>query len=954
MISDARRGHVSPGIYTEEKDILYSVKSLGITSLGLVGETLYGPAFQNVEISNWGEFVDYFGGTSSEKFKNGYPKYELPYVAKEYLTESNRLNVVRVLGLSGYNAGKPWVLWNENKPVLVLRSKMIYGVSKNICEAANDQPTEIVKEIKLDKYSQVKYSANCTTDGTGDVASSTAHTPNKFAIIINCIDGSGYASGLTYNVSLNPSDSDYIYNVIGDRPDAGTAPIYVEALYESHTDSDIKISGETSVSTAYSATCINSALTMDVSINKYYQIKSVVESGDSSSKFVAYTIEACDKVDGAINMSASTFSGFNFSAKTDAEYIYSGSTSGAIYSANMYLFSATTASSGLNFTDFKEQYRAAQTPWIVSDAVVKKSGSATTAEMRKLFKFITISDGDAANFQIKVSIQNIDVTNGNFDVVVRDFNDTDANPVVLETFRKCNLVEGDSNYIAFKIGSSDGGYMSKSKYILVEMAEGEDFAGAIPAGFLGYPMPNYGNKDMVFNMKYNTTFDPSIKAKKQYFGISNNTGIDRDVFTYKGKDFYKDEPDMITKGFHMDSALPSSVTVDNKTGYEFSCVNGKKNSSKENYVPRLINASYINETLYGDINTRKFTVCFYGGFDGWDVNRGERSNTDEFKATKYNVNGSMVFKEYNMDNDLNLPLDIPATAITSDYYAYLAGCRVFANPQDIDINLFATPGINWYDHNLLTEEIIDVIEDGEDGRNGDALYIMAAPGADSKIVTAQDAVEAFNEAEINSSYACTYFPWVMYYDSSNKRYINLPVTKDVVKNMASIDNNSYPWFAPAGSERGKVNCVKATYKTRLSDEDMLYEAGINPVKSFAQDGVMIWGNKTAYPVETPTNRINVRRMMIRVKKLIIDAAKHLIFEQYDEELEKQFRNIVEPILADVKANRGIADYRVITECTPETRDQHILPAKILVKPVNSLEYISISFNVYPESVEFEE
>mgnify|MGYP003304058531 CR=1 FL=1 len=117
MISDARRGHVSPGIYTEEKDVLYSVKSLGITSLGLVGETLYGPAFQNVEISNWGEFVDYFGGTSPDKFrKNGNPKYELPYVAKSYLEESKRLNVVRVLGLSGYIAGKPWVVWNGTKP----------------------------------------------------------------------------------------------------------------------------------------------------------------------------------------------------------------------------------------------------------------------------------------------------------------------------------------------------------------------------------------------------------------------------------------------------------------------------------------------------------------------------------------------------------------------------------------------------------------------------------------------------------------------------------------------------------------------------------------------------------------------------------------------------------------------------------------------------------------------
>jgi hypothetical protein len=95
-------------------------------------------------------------------------------------------------------------------------------------------------------------------------------------------------------------------------------------------------------------------------------------------------------------------------------------------------------------------------------------------------------------------------------------------------------------------------------------------------------------------------------------------------------------------------------------------------------------------------------------------------------------------------------------------------------------------------------------------------------------------------------------------------------------------------------------------------------------------------------------------MMIRVKKLIMESAKHLIFEQYDETLENQFKGIVEPILADVKANRGIIDYRVITESTPETRDQHILPAKILIKPTQALEYISISFTVYPESVQFEE
>ena len=569
--------------------------------------------------------------------------------------------------------------------------------------------------------------------------------------------------------------------------------------------------------------------------------------------------------------------------------------------------------------------------------------------MKKLFRFITISDGDAANFQVKVSIEKIDPKYGTFDVIVRDFNDVDSAPVVLERFANCNLVNGDAGYIAFKIGTSDGGFVAKSKYILVEMADGEDLSNSVPAGFLGYTMPKY-NGSSVLDIAYNTEFKPEIKAKKQYFGFSDISGIDSDIFAYKGRLFY-DNNEYTTKGFHMDSSIDSGTTVwiDGVPGYKFTSVSAKKVTA-DPYTPRIINADYINNTIYKDIKVRKFTVCFFGGFDGWDVHRDVRTNGDAYKASKYNVSGSTLFSNIiNVNSDLNLPLNLPSTAITTDYYAYLAGYRVFANPQDVDINLFATPGINWYDNTLLTEEAIDVIEDAEDGRGGDALYIMASPVS----VFADEVADAFADTEINSSYACTYAPWVMYYDSSNKRYLDLPVTKDVVRNMAATDNNSYPWFAPAGIERGNVNCIKAQYKTTLADEDKLYENRVNPVKTFAQDGVKIWGNKTAYNVDSPLNRINVRRLMIRVKKLVTNAAKNLIFTQYDDTLEKQFRGLIDPILAEVKSNRGISDYKIITEVTDETRDQHILPAKILIKPTPSLEYISISFVVYPESVSFE-
>ena len=133
MADNARGIHVSPGIYSKDTDITYAVKSLGITTLGLAGETLRGPAFQTMLVENWRDFQSIFGGTSTEKFRGSqYPKYELPYIAKSYLKESNQLQVCRVLGLSGYNAGPAWVITaqkddgGEKYPVAVLRSRGHY------------------------------------------------------------------------------------------------------------------------------------------------------------------------------------------------------------------------------------------------------------------------------------------------------------------------------------------------------------------------------------------------------------------------------------------------------------------------------------------------------------------------------------------------------------------------------------------------------------------------------------------------------------------------------------------------------------------------------------------------------------------------------------------------------------------------------------------------------------
>ena len=904
MISDARGGHVSPGVYTEERDVTYSAKSLGITNLGLAGETLKGPAFQAVEIKDWSEFVDYFGGTSPEKFKGtDYPKYELPYIAKSYLTESKNLNVVRVLGLSGYEAGsaytitaKPDIEGAKSQPVVVLRSKADYKgkVTGGTCsEKKSDAYRPWVESIEIKDYSGSTFNSRCEvvasaytvslsgtvsadTEGNKYLKDANGREVGSFALAITYKENPESASTtVTYNVSLNPAERDYIYNVFSTDPLTGTAPVYIEAVFD-------------------------------------YAFDELIQK---------------TKVGETITLAPAKSS---------------------------------------DYFDYKEAFRCAQTPWIVSEV---KTATNAAINLKKLFKFYTISDGNASNYQVKISIQRIRPDEGLFDVVVRDFYDSDNAQVVLEKFANLSMVEGSSNYIGLRIGTFDGGYVSKSKYITVMISDEDGIESCVPCGFLGYPVPEYGAEKKI-DLAYNTKFDDSIKPKRQYFGLNSDI-LDEDIVNYKGVAAYNNakydaDPSKLTNGFHLDSIIEansgSTVYVDSESGYKFTTVSPLQLKGMELRIPRIVDEDYMEETIYEDINLRKFTVYPYGGFDGWDIFRESRTNTDDYKATKYPMVSGCPFVKIGVADagneelvlDPTLNLNLPTNAITSDYYAYLAGYRQFANPSDVDINLFATPGIDFCNNTLLTEDALDMIEDQEDGRGGDALYVIDAP-MDEKSATL-DAVGVTDElerSEIASSYACTYWPWVKFYDKDAKMYIDLPVTKDVVRNMAATDNKSYPWFAPAGVERGTVDCVKAAYKTTLSDEDELYTNRINPIKTFAKDGVKVWGNKTLYDKETPLNRINVRRLMLRVKKLVVDASKSLIFEQYDSTLEKQFRSLVEPILADVKSNRGIYDYRIMTESTPETRDQHILPARILIKPTPALEYISLSFVVYPESVEFE-
>ena len=992
-----RGANSSPGIYTQITDLQYAANSLGITTLGLVGETLKGPAFEPIAISNWAEFQDYFGGTSTELFGGSkYPKYELPYIAKSYLQASDQLYVCRVLGLSGYNAGPAFVLYQiddnkKNKVIGILRSKAEYSKpSGDACDGNGDNPSFFVSSVDSNTAPTEYYATECGQE------TSTADTKNIHTIIKLTWDGVKTGSVV---VSVLPGSKNYIYNVLGSSPSSGSYPIYVEALYDLEIDNEKqiyctpineKVTETEKVETkdfeeyikgkeqivvdevAESSTAIFSPNEGDL-YKKVLIKQSFVDSDNNYNSGEIYRVEKVydkeSKKDKYYLLFYTTLRNNLIAVKhtykkdeneQDTEEIEKSTYYAKIVDSDTHgveikvLDDTVLYENGLTkdvlskTSDYKWMFQHAVTPWFVSELggkITKSINNYYTA--KKLFRLHTISDGDAANSQVKISIANIKPEDGTFDVLVRSFNDTDANPIILESYKSVNLIPGSSSYLGLRMGTMNGDYPLKSKYVIAEIIESEETEMSVPCGFLGYPVHQIETSGFTNpSMHYNNKIDTSRRINKQYFGLSDIDGIDVDMLYFKGCAAYSENAET-TEGFHLDYRAEDGLIVDNSDDtYKFTTVDSTEK------VPVMTPESEMKKGIYADVKARKFTCCPYGGFDGWDVNRTMRTTDDMFRVNNYT---GLFFKDDSMTDSVD-GLALPDGYNSSDYYAYLAGANQFSNPDRFTINLFATPGIDCINNKLLTSDIVEMVENRKD-----TFYVITTPdkpmNSDESVdemYTPSDVVGKVDDTGIDTYYASTYYPWVRYYDATNARYISLPVTKDVLRNMADVDNKKYPWYAPAGIERGNVECNRARIFTKIDDENTIYDGRINPVKTFSSDGVKIWGNKTLYSGDTPMNRINTVRLVLYMRKLVSESVRSLIFEPNDTTLKKQFEGIIKPILSQIKNDRGITDFRLKVSQTPEQMDAHEISAQIHIKPTPTLEYIELDFVVTPQGVEWDE
>lgn len=567
-----------------------------------------------------------------------------------------------------------------------------------------------------------------------------------------------------------------------------------------------------------------------------------------------------------------------------------------------------------DYANYQAQYTNAVTPWIVSRII--------GAQAKNLFRVHTRSDGDSSNREVKISIDNIDIYKNMFDLTVRLFDSNDANSYgIVERWSRLTLNVDEPRFIARVIGTvGDEPYERKSNYIEIEMADSFP-VDTVPAGFRGYELRSTtnGGTTIAPDIYYKTTYFSGDSVAKTYLGVSElgysaitasavgvrnaAQNVEFDLFQYQGA---ITTGKTTTLGFHMentaDATMFSTGNKDSLTGY-------------------TNNAGALDRTKL------KFTVVPYGGFDGFDKYKSYENWHDEF-----------------------------AEGELSNIQAYKDAIDVFASEVSVDINIMTTAGIN-YKHN---EELVKYALEMTEAR-ADMMYIIDAPRLTVGAVkgTPDEAVEALDLTGIESSYAATYWPWVQVADVNTSRYVYLPPTFAVVRSIAFTDNKYQSWYAPAGFLRGSVpsNVVKTDVLLSKTNRDVLYANRINPIVDSTQNGIMIWGQKTLQVRESALDRINVRRLMLRIERLVAAASISLVFEPNDQTVRDQFLAKVEPILLQIQNQRGIAGFKVVMDSsnnTPDTIDRNMLVGKIQIKPTRVAEFIDLTFQLLPTGARFEE
>jgi len=685
------------------------------------------------------------------------------------------------------------------------------------------------------------------------------------------------------------------------------------------------------------------------------------------------------------------------------------STTSYTMAAVVKLANSTSTNDGSNFNT---GLQGAESPQIISCDL------GTGPE--NLFNIVALNEpGDWTNKNVKVSIQDIkrSVTDatayGSFSVVVRHLSDSDNVVRVLEQFNNCDLNPNSLNYVGRRVGDKAlnwnaterrylevGNYANNSKYIRVAMNSdveaGLKNPSLLPFGFRGIvkyldetttPLAVGGNwvtgseggsnyrggwpvlpgvailnRDNVFCVcgpavpttatTGSVIFYPAPELRVSasdgnlsnptdaYFGFQVAQSAGSTVFDTSNVDLLRPRGGIVANMFAGASAgqreLSQQFTLDDISGSGVyvtgSFTDGESLTAVNGFVSGVLDLGYD-----------RFTVPVYGGFDGLNITE--------------------------MDPFANKNIVAGATETTSyEFYSIRRAIDSVADPEVVEMNMASIPGLT---NDGLTTNLLNVCEE-----RADALVVLDLPNAFQPREEAQSLARLNNASTIrtlvnglrsrglNSSYGCTFYPWVRARDTISGGIVWLPPSVAAIGTFSSSQRKTQVWFAPAGFNRGGLTegsagipVIDVAHQLRRQDRDDLYSANINPIAKFPAEGIVIFGQKTLQITPSALDRINVRRLMLFLKKRISQIASRLLFDPNVQQTWQRFLAQVNPFLANVKTNFGLSDYKVVldeTTTTPELVDRNIMYAKIFLKPTRAIEYIAIDFNITRTGASFDD
>ena len=522
-----------------------------------------------------------------------------------------------------------------------------------------------------------------------------------------------------------------------------------------------------------------------------------------------------------------------------------------------------------------------------------------------LFQFETIGAGNAANSKVKIGITNIKPAGsvngtdyGTFTVVVRSFSDTNKKKSVLETWSNVNLDPNSPNYISRVIGDRKLSIDSVGK-----ISETGDWV-------------NNSKYVRIANLNQNAPVQAVPYAHSAYqlpISASAAVGLLVPAVTYTSA------TSTTYGGIDLDGNTDNSI-------YLKPIPSGSLTGSNAVYSLDTTDSLALTGSVSTDVAKRNFIVAFQEGFDG--MNPATVIN----KGNDINAGNSQGF---------NL-----STSTSSGSIAYGKHISALSNADEFDINMVVTPGVIRRLHSSVATDVLDMVEE----RN-DCFYIMDTNAYGDSISQATTQAEA-----IDSNMAATYYPWIKTIDLNTNKLISVPPSVLLPGVFASNDRVAAEWFAPAGLNRGGLTgAVSVLNRLTQSEKDTLYESKVNPIVQFPGQGIVVFGQKTLQDKPSALDRINVRRLLLTVRKYIASSSRYLVFEQNTAETRNRFLNIVNPYLESIQQRQGLYAFKVVMDesnNTPDTIDRNILQGAIYLQPTKTAEFIQIDFNILPTGATF--